>query len=140
MKIEAKNVAKYFYNKNNDLTEKQIQKLTYYAYAWYLTKYNERLFEENPQAWIHGPVFMSLYIVIQNNELIETDTKCIEKNERAKNLLEVIYRVYGKFSGYKLELMTHSEAPWKKARKGLKATDKSRIYIKDSDIIAYYGA
>lgn len=140
MKIEAKNVAKYFYNQNNDLTEKQIQKLTYYAYAWYLTKYNERLFEESPQAWIHGPVFMSLYKAIQNKEMTKTDIKCIEENERVKKLLEVIYKVYGKFSGYKLELMTHSEDPWKNARKGYLPDEKSRVEIKDEDILAYYGA
>jgi uncharacterized phage-associated protein len=138
MKIKAKNVAKYFYNKNNDLTEKQLQKLTYYAYAWYLTIYNERLFEESPQAWLHGPVFMSLYKDIQNDKLIETDTECIKNDAKIKKILEIIYKIYGKYSGYKLELLTHSEDPWKNARKGLSPTEKSRNIISDEDIKAYY--
>lgn len=37
---------------DGEITEKQIQKLTYYAHAWYLTKYKKRLFNESPQAWI----------------------------------------------------------------------------------------
>lgn len=140
MIIKAKNIAKYFYNKNNELTEKQLQKLTYYAYAWYLTICDERLFDESPQAWIHGPVFMSLYKDIKNGVLEETDIKCVTSNSKIVKLLEVIYRNYGKLSGYKLELMTHSEEPWKKARRGKEPTEKSKEIIKDEDIKAYYGA
>jgi len=140
MEIKAENVAKYFYNKNDKLTDKQIQKLTYYAYAWYYTKYKTRLFDESPQAWIHGPVFMSLYKILENDELVYANTDCIEENRNASNLLDIIYRVYGKLSGTQLERLTHSEEPWKKARRGLNPTDKSREKIKDEDIIAYYGA
>lgn len=140
MTIKARNIAKYFYDKNNELTEKQLQKLTYYAYAWYLTIYSERLFDESPQAWIHGPVFMSLYKDMQNNRLITTDTECVTENSKVVKLLEVIYKNYGKLSGYKLELMTHAEDPWKKARIGRKATEKSRDIIKDEDIKEFFGA
>lgn len=139
MKIEAKNVAKYFYDKNNDLTEKQIQKLTYYAYAWYLTKYKKRLFNESPQAWIHGPVFMSLYKTMQNNKLVTTETEEMEKQKDIIYILDVIYKVYGKFSGNKLEHLTHTEDPWKNARKGLEPSEKSQREISDEDILEYYG-
>lgn len=140
MEIKVENVAKYFYDKNNRLTDKQIQKLTYYAYAWYLTKYNERLFNESPQAWIHGPVFMTLYKILENNQLKLVNADCIKDNKNTVDLLEIIYRVYGKFSGTRLENLTHSEAPWQKARIGLRPDEKSRVEIKDEDIIAYYGA
>lgn len=139
MKIEAKNVAKYFYDKNNDLTEKQIQKLTYYAYVWYLTKYKKRLFNESPQAWIHGPVFMSLYKTMQNNKLVTTETEEMEKQKDIIYILDVIYKVYGKFSGNKLEHLTHTEDPWKNARKGLEPSEKSQREISDEDILEYYG-
>lgn len=139
MKIEAKNVAKYFYDKNNDLTEKQIQKLTYYAYVWYLTKYKKRLFNESPQAWIHGPVFMSLYKTMQNNKLVTTEIEEMEKQKDIIYILDVIYKVYGKFSGNKLEHLTHTEDPWKNARKGLEPSEKSQREISDEDILEYYG-
>ena len=44
MNIKARNIAKFFYEKNNELTEKQLQKLTYYTYVWYLIKFKQRLF------------------------------------------------------------------------------------------------
>ena len=140
IKIEAKNIAKFFYNQNNNYTEKQLQKLTYYAYVWYLVKFKKRLFEESPQAWIHGPVFMSLYKDIQNGELVDTEIVDLEKRKDIKLVLDVVYRHYGKYSGNRLEQLTHMETPWKKARIGLAPTDKSQKAIEDNDILEYYGA
>ena len=60
--MNAVEVAKYFIELDSSLSEIQLQKLTYYAYSWYMVLYNkEKLFEEQPQAWVHGPVFRSLY-------------------------------------------------------------------------------
>ena len=57
-------VAIYIYRKLPFCTDKQIQKITYYAYCWFIVKNNKdgnnitnRLFDQQPQAWIHGPVF-----------------------------------------------------------------------------------
>ena len=36
----AIDIAKYFVNLNNELTELQIQKLVYYSYVWYIVKFN----------------------------------------------------------------------------------------------------
>ncbi len=139
MNIKARNIAKFFYEKNNELTEKQLQKLTYYTYVWYLIKFKQRLFNESPQAWIHGPVFMSLYKDIKNNNLATAESIDLEKNKDIKLVLEVVDKYYGKYSGNDLERMTHSEMPWKNARKGLRATEKSQNKISDKDILEYYG-
>ena len=34
----------------------KIQKLVYYAQAWFLALYDEFLFEDDIQAWVHEPV------------------------------------------------------------------------------------
>ena len=140
--IEAKNVGKYFYIKNNELTPKQIQKLTYYAYAWFIVAKNgTRLFEEPPQAWVHGPVFRSLYDAMRYSEFYNdtSDQKKLDSNTR--KFLDTIYTIYGKYPGNDLERLTHSESPWKKAREraGLKEcpTVRSMEEIKDEDIIEW---
>lgn len=138
MKVKAENVAKFFYQKNNRFTDKQIQKLTYYAYAWYLTKNNKKLFDESPEAGIHGPIFMELNKMLQKGELTSVSTECIDENNEIKSFLEIIYRIYGNFSGTKLEGLANSGKPWRNARVGLSPTDKSRKVIKDEDIIAYF--
>ena len=48
-------VARFFLTKES-MTHLKLQKLCYYAQAWYLTIYGQRLFNEEFQAWLHGPV------------------------------------------------------------------------------------
>ncbi|MFP5528706.1 Panacea domain-containing protein, partial [Peptococcus simiae] len=49
-------VANWFLSKDS-MTHKKIQKLCYYAQAWYCALYDGTpLFKEEIQAWVHGPV------------------------------------------------------------------------------------
>ncbi len=59
-------VAKWFINRTNReagdvITHLKLQKLVYYAQAWYLANFNRPLFDEDMQAWTHGPVVPSLW-------------------------------------------------------------------------------
>lgn len=141
--INATIIGQYFFSKNQELTDIQIQKLVYYAYSWYMVLHDgEKLFEEQPQAWIHGPVFRTLFDSMKNYKNFAD----IENNEELEKIegsiaqfLDTIYNVYGKYSGNELEKMTHSELPWKNARQGLKPYEFSQNSIKDEDIMLCYG-
>lgn len=138
--LNATIIGQYFLSKNPDLTDIQIQKLVYYAYSWYMVKnQGKKLFEEKPQAWIHGPVFRTLFDSMKNyKKFSEIDHMGkIEKN--VTEFLDVIYNIYGKYSGNELEKMTHSELPWIKARNGLKPYEFSQNTISDEDIMKCYG-
>ena len=43
------------------MTHKKLQKLCYYAKAWYLALYDENLVNEAFEAWVHGAVQPDLY-------------------------------------------------------------------------------
>ena len=45
----------------DSMSHKKLQKLCYYAQAWYVTIKNKPLFEDDIEAWVHGPVVPSLY-------------------------------------------------------------------------------
>lgn len=119
----AKQIANYMLSKKT-LTPKQVQKLLYYAYSLYLVKYNEsfnqnemnRLFEDKIEAWDHGPVIRNVYDYIKkvalSNELVTCKSKIELSNPKIENFIDKILKVYGQFSGYELEQMTHSETPW----------------------------
>jgi uncharacterized phage-associated protein len=138
MEINATKVGQFFLSKNKDLTDIQIQKLVYYAYSWYMVVHKgKKIFDEQPEAWIHGPVFRSLFNSMKSKsflDLSEVKNICESNTE----FLNTIYSVYGKYSGNTLERMTHSELPWKEARKGLAPYEHSQNKIKDSDIIKCY--
>ena len=66
-KITVFDIADFFLSKKS-VTHKKVQKLVYYAYVWFIALYNQDednienvLSKEQPEAWIHGPVFPTLY-------------------------------------------------------------------------------
>lgn len=124
-------------------THKKLQKLCYYAYAWYLAQMDERLFEESFEAWVHGPVCPELYNYIRHDCHYVGDWAVVPQytgtvNADAKSIAEWVYEAYGEFSGTDLEMMTHHEDPWIKARGGIKPWERSNTVISDEDIKEYY--
>lgn len=138
--LNATIIGQYFLSKNPELTDIQIQKLVYYAYSWYMVKNKgKKLFEEKPQAWIHGPVFRSLFDSMKNYKKFSNTTEIEKIDKDIMEFLDVIYNIYGNYSGNDLERMTHSETPWIKARNGLKPHEFSQNIISDEDILECYG-
>lgn len=138
--LNATIIGQYFLSKNIELTDIQIQKLVYYAYSWFMVKNNgTKIFEERPQAWIHGPVFRTLFDSMKDYKKFLNDKGYEEIENNIKEFLNIIYDIYGKFSGNELEKMTHSEMPWIKARNGLRPYEFSQNVILDEDIIKCYG-
>ena len=116
-------IAKYMLSKK-PLTPKQVQKLLYYAYPLYLVKYNDsyqenmnRLFEDKFERWDHGPVIRKVYddikYIAMSNELVTCQSVVKLSSQRIENFIDKVLKVYGQYSGYQLENMTHSEKPWK---------------------------
>ena len=93
--INAVTISEFFLSKRG-LTPKKIQKLVYYAYAWFIALNNQSsdnientLFNEQPEAWIHGPVFPSLYRQYKSsgwNEVQQTKEP-IQDNNGKKTLI-----------------------------------------------------
>ena len=137
--LNATIIGQYFLSKNLELTDIQIQKLVYYAYSWYMVKNKDKkIFDEKPQAWIHGPVFRSLFDSMKDYRKFSSSTEYESIDKELKEFLDIIYNVYSKYSGNELEKMTHSELPWIKARRGLQLYEFSQNEISDEDIIEYY--
>ncbi|MFJ8528636.1 Panacea domain-containing protein [Bacillus sp. NPDC094106] len=56
-------IAQYFISKGGNIDHLKLQKLVYYAQAWFVTIYpdKEPLFDEQIEAWSHGPVARSVH-------------------------------------------------------------------------------
>lgn len=139
-------VANWFIAKG-DISPKKLQKLVFYAYAWYLTLMNEnindlnnRLFDEQAEAWIHGPVFPSLYRKYKEygSESIDSNVDGVDFNSDTEDLLNQIWDIYGRYNGNELESISHQEDPWINARQGCYMYQASNNVIDDTDIFVYY--
>ena len=124
------------------LTNLKLQKLLYYAQAWYLAFYDERLFEENFRAWKHGPVLPTQYRRFRHagwNPVLDR-VSMPELPERIRAHLLEILKGYGSESAIALEQMTHAEAPWREARGDLDPEVNSNRPISTASMRDFYGS
>ena len=140
-KIER--VTKYLLLKSSEITPLALQKLLYYSQAFNKAFNDIFLFEDDCQAWSHGPVYNDIYhkykgfgfnpieltMPFEESELNISDSE--------KEVLDTVIRNFGCYSGKILEKMTHSEHPWLTTRNGLQDDEPSNEII-EKDIIEHY--
>ena len=134
----------YAHKHGDTITNLKLQKLVYYAQAWHLAINNTALFNEELQAWVHGPVQYELWRKIKNSCVHGWDPISCELDEPIlpegiKEHLKEVYEVYGGFSAFELERLTHQEAPWNIARGGCSLDDHCSNIISIEDMKQFYG-
>lgn len=145
------NVADWFLKNVQEITNKKLQKLVYYAYAWHLVICNDsvevldsRLFPNEFEAWVHGAVAPSLYdkYKVYGSGIIPVPTNVVLPHFSADELdvLKQVVEVYGAYNGNELESINHQEYPWRHARQNLSQYEPSQNRITDEDIYTYYVA
>jgi uncharacterized phage-associated protein len=152
MTYSVHHIADWFLGRLNtdagdNISQLKLQKLIYYAQAWHLVFNNKPLFNEKIEAWPHGPAVRCIFERfkdtsgnITNNtdiSLYSSDEEC-DFCAETEELLERIHRSYGEHSAGYLEALTHSEAPWINARKGLLIYQKSDKEITHQTMKNYY--
>lgn len=134
-------LAKFFLSKE-DMTHKKLQKLCYYAQAWYLANTGTPLIESHFEAWVHGPVSPELYSQYRSYGWapisIPKTTRINLRDPKISNFLELVYKTYGHYSGDELESLTHKEKPWQEARQGYAPSEYCREAILESTMRDYY--
>ena len=122
------------------MTNKKLQKLCYYAKAWYLALYNQNLIPESFEAWVHGADQPDLYQkyrgygfsdIPQNKDLSGVPEEYI-------SFAKTVYASYGHLTGDELERINHQEDPWIKARGGCKPWESCSNPISEQDMKDYY--
>lgn len=126
---------------HSPMAHKKLQKLCYYAKAWYWALFNHALFNEKFEAWVHGPVCPALYRQYRDygwDDIPQSDIDTSKFEQKAIEITEAVYHTYGGFSGDELETLTHSELPWKSARGSLEAWEPSQNVIDEKLMREYY--
>ncbi len=139
-KIES--VANYIISKSTEITPLALQKLLYYSQSFYKVFSEEFLFNEDCQAWVHGPAYKEIYNKYKKhgyNPIEENFEKfnCFNLSGFEIEVVESVLNNFGCYSGKILEKMTHKETPWLKTRGKLKSDEYSNRVI-DKKIIEEY--
>jgi uncharacterized phage-associated protein len=122
------------------LTNLKLQKLLYYAQAWFLALHDRELFGEDFQAWAHGPVLPSQYHRFKEFAWrpIMVDVESPDVSEEILDHLCAIIQEFGTETAVALERMTHREDPWIDARDDLPDSAISTAEIPKESMKSYY--
>jgi len=134
-------VASYILDQRGTTTAMKLQKLVYYAQAWSLVWDEEPLFPERIEAWANGPVVFELYDRHRGQFKVSRwngDADALTRAQR--ETVESVLKFYGKKSSQELSNLTHQEAPWKHARKGMAAGQRGNREITLAAMAEYYSS
>lgn len=141
--ITARMVAKYFIWLSNEsgsfISNLKLQKVLYYAQGWHLALKGKPLFDDEFQAWIHGPAIPHIYGEYKKfgYQPISGGTKPTFAPAVEKFLKEVA-DVFLPLDAYQLELATHKEPPWQIARQDLPLDAACKNVITVSSMKEYF--
>lgn len=123
------------------MTHQKLQKLCYYAKAWYLALNDSNLISESFEAWVRGAIQPNLY---QEYKIYGFGYIPMYYNlnytipEEFLSFSREIFESYGELSGDELEKLNRTEEPWCNARIGLKPWQNSNNIINENDMKNYY--
>ncbi len=132
-------IVRFCHEHGDLITNLHLQKLVYYAQAWYLAWHEKPLFDEDFQAWISGPVQPELYERFKHYrwEPISEHPEVELPKEIEEHLLEVM-EAYGQYNSLYLERLSQEEDPWRKARRGTPIDEHSTALISKKSMLKYY--
>ena len=128
------------------MTAMKLQKLVYYCQAWSLAWDEGPLFEEELEAWVHGPVVRDLFTLnrgqYQIHELAPDKGDLEKLREEQQETVDLIVEHYGPMKPEALTMLTHQEPPWRAARNrgGLGPSERGREKIPHGDMKKYYSS
>ena len=135
-------VAAYILERCGAMSAMKLQKLCYYAQAWSLVWDDEPLFSEDFEAWANGPVCRVLFNRTKGQFKVtatDEDGNSNSLNENQKDTINRVLEHYASHDAQWLSQLSHLEAPYKEARKGLPAGIGSDRMITKESMALYYG-
>ncbi len=121
-----------------DITKLKLQKLLYYTQGFFLAEFDKPLFDDEIEAWDHGPVVPNVwnhFSSIKGN-LLEVPEQDIDLhlNEEEKQSLDEVIELHSQYSAWALREMSHNEEPCIIAYNNGKGTvipqDEIKIFFK----------
>ena len=137
-------ISKHIIAKMEDITPLALQKILYYIQGFSTYFFDKPIFNDNAEAWVHGPVYREIYDrfsyyrynPISKNEF-ESYNEIDSLNDNEIKLIDAVINNFGVYSGKILEKMTHTTIPWEEGRKELSKEEYSSNLI-DTDTMKDY--
>ena len=124
----AKALYDMYYTQNGvHMDEMKMHKLMYFSQRESLMYNNEPLFDGVFYGWKYGPVLKEVRGAYMSGTLLKNFFEKVSGDTMI--LLNSVLERYGTLSSWKLSSLSHEEFSWKKARKGLEASDDGNVEL-----------
>lgn len=136
----------YIFKKTGEVTPLALQKMLYYIQGIYIVLFGTELFNEECEAWAHGPVFKDVYEVFKSFKYNPIDdvrfsmfqNRFKELSDNERKVIDLVIESFGMYSGKILERITHDEDPWKDARRNCLPEEPSNEIISKESMKEYF--
>lgn len=148
--INIKTLAGFVLKNHGPMSHLKLQKLLFYIQAYHLAYFKSPLFEEDFEAWVHGPVSRTIFDSLRGKAILYSDVSYNEYDFDASNNLQDIVSIdqfdlinnvlsnLNTWSGIELENATHNEDPWLIARGSCSPNQICTTIIKKNDMLDFY--
>lgn len=142
-KIEQ--VINYILGECEDITPLALQKALYYVQGFNYAFHNKFMFNEDCEAWVHGPVYRDIYYKYKDYHFNPIDTTHFPVDSDKltldeKKVVDSVINYFCCYSGKALEWFTHDEAPWLNLMHDKSPQDKSHDTIRKEEIGEFFSA
>lgn len=139
-------VISYVFERLEEVTPLMLQKLLYFIQGVSYALNGRPMFSENCQAWVHGPAYPEVYDMfrdfrynpIEDARFAIFDGAKDKLTEDERRVIDLVVNTFGEYGGKVLERITHTEIPWKTARRGYGDQIPSNEPISKESIKSYY--
>lgn len=120
------------------ITNLKLQKLLYYVQGFYIALEGRVLFDDEIEAWTHGPVVREMYQAYQMygyDSIDRVHGRVGDRlTDRQREVIADVWLVFRSYTAKTLEQLVQSEDPWQIARAGL-STYESAYRVVDVDVL-----
>lgn len=130
-KYKAADVARYIiylasqemgdkHKEREGISNLKLQKMLYFAQAYFLAKLNRALFSDAIEAWELGPVVRSVYEQYKkhkSNAIIEKEDTSSLSDKDKEIIKSPVWSTFGEYSARRLVDIAHAHPPWQEASK-----------------------
>lgn len=118
-----------------EITPLKLQKILYYCQGFSYLWDNQKLFEEDFEAWEYGPVNREVYYEFRKygqSIIPKYEGEDYTKNTESKDTIEAVWNNFKRYSAFDLVAMTHAEKPWREAynNRGVISKGTIKMYFK----------
>lgn len=141
-KNKISQIASYVIEQCEDITHLSLQKSLYYIQGFYYAFKDVFIFNDDCEAWVHGPVYIEIYHQYKSYCFDPISSEKIEDYiillDDEKEVVDSVIKNINCYSGKVLEHFTHEEEPWKKTRGDIPETMSTDRIIEKKFIGDYF--